>query len=114
MAYALAAGTTDIDLVNDPMGTGEDGAPIYLRYLAYQWRPGRWPRLCRRKCSSTQYAPTSGTPRPVERPRKRRRNLRLERRIRIPGTPFFTELTPEVKPISNIQAAHPGESRAIR
>ena len=30
VAYALA-GTTDIDLVNDPMGTGKDGRPVYLR-----------------------------------------------------------------------------------
>jgi aconitate hydratase len=30
VAYALA-GTMDIDLVNDPLGTGKDGNPVYLR-----------------------------------------------------------------------------------
>jgi aconitate hydratase len=30
VAYALA-GTTDIDLTNDPIGTGKDGKPVYLR-----------------------------------------------------------------------------------
>jgi aconitate hydratase len=30
VAYALA-GTMDIDLVNDPLGTGSDGRPVYLR-----------------------------------------------------------------------------------
>lgn len=30
VAYALA-GTTDIDLVNEPLGTGKDGSPVYLK-----------------------------------------------------------------------------------
>jgi aconitate hydratase len=30
VAYALA-GTVDIDLVNDPIGTGKDGKPVYLK-----------------------------------------------------------------------------------
>ncbi|MBI5051843.1 MAG: aconitate hydratase AcnA, partial [Chloroflexi bacterium] len=30
VAYALA-GTTDIDLVNEPLGTGRDGSPVYLK-----------------------------------------------------------------------------------
>ena len=30
VAYALA-GTTDIDLVNEPLGTGKDGHPVFLR-----------------------------------------------------------------------------------
>ena len=30
VAYALA-GTLDIDIVNDPLGTGSDGEPVYLR-----------------------------------------------------------------------------------
>jgi len=30
IAYALA-GTVDIDLANDPLGTGKDGKPVYLR-----------------------------------------------------------------------------------
>ena len=30
VAYAIA-GTMDIDLYNDPLGTGKDGAPVYLR-----------------------------------------------------------------------------------
>ncbi len=30
VAYAIA-GTTDIDIVNEPLGTGKDGQPVYLR-----------------------------------------------------------------------------------
>jgi aconitate hydratase len=30
VAYALA-GTVDIDLINEPLGTGEDGEPVYLK-----------------------------------------------------------------------------------
>src|SRR5690606_4664597 len=30
VAYALA-GTMDIDLANEPLGTGSDGEPVYLR-----------------------------------------------------------------------------------
>ena len=32
VAYALA-GTVDIDLLNEPLGTGEDGKPVYLRQI---------------------------------------------------------------------------------
>jgi aconitate hydratase len=32
VAYALA-GTTDIDLVNEPLGTGRDGKPVYLHEI---------------------------------------------------------------------------------
>jgi aconitate hydratase len=32
VAYALA-GTTDIDLVNEPLGTGSDGQPVYLKEI---------------------------------------------------------------------------------
>ncbi|HWA98449.1 MAG TPA: aconitate hydratase AcnA [Pirellulales bacterium] len=32
VAYALA-GTTDIDLLNEPLGTGKDGKPVYLREI---------------------------------------------------------------------------------
>lgn len=32
VAYALA-GTTDIDLVNEPLGQGKDGRPVYLREI---------------------------------------------------------------------------------
>jgi len=32
VAYALA-GTLDIDLVNEPLGTGSDGEPVYLRQI---------------------------------------------------------------------------------
>jgi aconitate hydratase len=32
VAYALA-GTIDIDLTNDPLGTGSDGKPVYLRHI---------------------------------------------------------------------------------
>ncbi len=37
VAYALA-GTMDIDLVNDPIGTGSDGKPVYLRDI---WPSGQ-------------------------------------------------------------------------
>ena len=82
VAYALA-GTTDIDLATEPLGTGTDGQPVYLeRHLADAARRcgGRWPRACSpemfRPATATSASPTTaGTPCPID----RRRALRLGR-----------------------------------
>ncbi len=105
VAYALA-GTMDIDLVNDPIGTGIDGTPVYLRDI--------WPsnddirdavaNFLTPEMFTVQYGnvwdgneawnniPVSGG------------ELFAwdEDSTYIQEPPFFVDLTPEVHPISNI------------
>ena len=108
VAYALA-GTTDIDLINDPLGTDKDGNPVYLSDI--------WPtsqeisetvaRTVNPEMFNTQYGnvfdgneewnqiPVSGGEIYEWNPDS----------TYIQEPPFFTDLTPEVKPISNIEKA---------
>ena len=108
VAYALA-GTTDIDLVNDALGTDLDGNPVYLRDI--------WPTSAEIKemvaasvtpeMFNEQYAnvwdgsdewneiPTSGG----------ELYPWNEESTYIQEPPFFTELTSEITPISNIEDA---------
>jgi len=105
VAYALA-GTMDIDLVNDPIGTGIDGTPVFLRDI--------WPsnddirdavaNFLTPEMFTVQYGnvwdgnetwnniPVSGG------------ELFAwdEDSTYIQEPPFFVDLTPEVHPISNI------------
>ena len=108
VAYALA-GTTDIDLVNDPIGTGKDGGPVYLRDI--------WPTSEEIQATmaaslspqmfNAQYANVwDGNDQWNEIPVSGGEIYDWnEESTYIQEPPFFTELTPEVKPISNIQAA---------
>ena len=108
VAYALA-GTTDIDLVNDPIGTGKDGTPVYLRDI--------WPTSEEIQATmaaslspqmfNAQYANVwDGNDQWNEIPVSGGEIYDWnEESTYIQEPPFFTELTPEVKPISNIQAA---------
>ena len=68
VAYALA-GSTAVDLATEPLGTGSDGHPVFLRDVwptpAESARP--WPRPFRRRCSGSATATCSrstrcGTP----------------------------------------------------
>ncbi|MCB8991709.1 MAG: aconitate hydratase AcnA [Ardenticatenaceae bacterium] len=108
VAYALA-GTTDIDLVNDPIGTGKDGAPVYLRDI--------WPTNAEIRQSvaasltpemfNEQYANVwDGNEQWNEIPVSGGEIYEWdENSTYIQEPPFFTELTPEVKPITNIEDA---------
>jgi aconitate hydratase len=108
VAYALA-GTTDIDLYNDPIGTGKDGEPVYMRDI--------WPTNEEIK----EAVATSLTP---EMFRAQYANVftanETWNQIPISGgelyewnpdstyvqePPFFTTLTPDVEPIENISGA---------
>lgn len=108
VAYALA-GTTDIDLVNEPLGIGKDGAPVYLRDI--------WP-------SNAEIQATIAASLTPEMFNEQYGNVwdgnEQWNAIPISGgeiydwdesstyiqePPFFTELTPEVPPISNISEA---------
>ena len=108
VAYALA-GTTDIDLVNEPLGIGKDGAPVYLRDI--------WP-------SNAEIQATIAASLTPEMFNEQYGNVwdgnEQWNAIPISGgeiydwdesstyiqePPFFTELTPEVPPISNISGA---------
>jgi aconitate hydratase len=108
VAYALA-GTTDIDLVNDPIGMDKEGEPVYLRDI--------WPSSAEIQATmdasltpqmfNDQYAnvwdgneqwnaiPVSGG----------EIYQWDEESTYIQEPPFFTELTPDIKPISNIEGA---------
>ncbi|MBP6471063.1 MAG: aconitate hydratase AcnA [Chloroflexi bacterium] len=108
VAYALA-GTTDIDLVQDPIGTGQDRAPVYLRDI--------WPTSEEIQATmaaslspqmfNAQYANVwDGNDQWNEIPVSGGEIYNWnEESTYIQEPPFFTKLTPEVKPISNIQAA---------
>ncbi|HRQ38804.1 MAG TPA: aconitate hydratase AcnA [Chloroflexota bacterium] len=108
VAYALA-GRTDIDLTTEPIGTNQNGEPVYLRDI--------WP-------SSREVAETVAQTVTAEMFREQYANVydgnEEWNKIPVRGgelyewnpdstyiqePPFFTTLTPEVKPITNIENA---------
>ena len=108
VAYALA-GTTDIDLFNDPIGMDKDGEPVYLKEI--------WP-------TNEEIKETVAASLTPEMFRERYANVFSgnETWNQIPTRggeiydwnpdstyvqepPFFTTLTPEVDPIQNISGA---------
>ncbi len=108
VAYALA-GTTDIDLTNDPIGTGKDGEPVYMRDI---WPTNEeikeavaaslTPEMFREQYGNVFSAnetwnqiPTSGGEIYDWNPES----------TYIQEPPFFTTLTPAVDPIQNIVGA---------
>ncbi|MFO7678836.1 MAG: aconitate hydratase AcnA [Chloroflexota bacterium] len=108
VAYALA-GTTDIDLINEPLGIDRDGAPVYLRDI--------WPTSEEIKETvaaslspemfNAQYANVwNGSDEwnaiPVSGGEIYDWN---EDSTYIQEPPFFTELTPAIEPIGNISGA---------
>ena len=108
VAYALA-GTTDIDLVNDPIGTGKDGRPVYLRDI--------WPTNQEiRDAVAASLSPDMFTEQygNVWNGNETWNNIPVsggelyawnEDSTYIQEPPFFVDLTPEVKPITNIENA---------
>ncbi len=108
VAYALA-GTTDIDLYNDPIGTGKDGEPVYMRDI--------WP-------SNAEIQATVEASLTPEMFNEQYGNVfsANETWNKIPTSggeiydwnddstyiqepPFFTTLTPKVTPIQNISGS---------
>ncbi|MCB8923561.1 MAG: aconitate hydratase AcnA [Ardenticatenaceae bacterium] len=108
VAYALA-GTTDIDLMNDPLGTGKDGEPVYLRDI--------WPtnEEIRQTVAASlspemfneQYANVwDGNEQWNEIPVGGGEIYEWNAESTyIQEPPFFTELTPDVEPIANVEGA---------
>ncbi|MEZ4590007.1 MAG: aconitate hydratase AcnA [Chloroflexota bacterium] len=108
VAYALA-GTTDIDLMNDPIGTNEAGEPVYLQDI--------WPssqevsdtvlKTMSADMFHTQYGNVyDGNEEWNEIPVRGGELYEWnDESTYIQEPPFFTELTPEVKPIENIENA---------
>ena len=108
VAYALA-GTTDVDLFNDPLGTGSHGQPVYLRDI--------WPTNAEIRQAVHDFL----TPEMfVEQYSNVWDGNETWNEIPVGGgdlyvwdaestyiqePPFFTELTPEVTPITNITGA---------
>ncbi len=108
VAYALA-GTVDIDLVNDPIGTGTEGRPVYLRDI--------WPTadevaalLPHAFASETYKARYEG----IERSNEAWNAIPVagekiygwdEESTYIQEPPFFAEMTLDVEPIGPISGA---------
>jgi aconitate hydratase len=103
------AGTTDIDLVNDPIGTGKDGRPVYLRDI--------WPTNQQiREAVAASLSPDMFTEQygNVWDGNETWNNIPVsggelyawnENSTYIQEPPFFVDLTPEVEPITNIENA---------
>jgi aconitate hydratase len=108
VAYALA-GTVDIDLMNDPLGTGTDGQPVYLKDI--------WPTT-----REVQEAMTASVTSEMYREKYADvfTGSDMWREIEISGgdlynwdetstyiqhPPFFQDVMPEVPPVSDIKGA---------
>jgi len=108
VAYALA-GTVDIDLVNEPLGTGADGAPVYLKDI--------WPTT-----QEVQEAIAASVTSEMFREKYADvfSGSQMWNEIKVSGgdlyewdetstyiqhPPFFQELTLEVPPVSDIKGA---------
>ncbi|MHB1157271.1 MAG: aconitate hydratase AcnA [Phycisphaerales bacterium] len=108
VAYALA-GTVDIDLVNEPLGVGKDGKPVYLRDI--------WPTQEEvRKTLASAVKPEQFVTRyaDVETGDEQWQKVAItegdlfaweEASTYIQHPPFFQNMTPEVKPIGAIRGA---------
>ncbi len=108
VAYALA-GTTDIDLINEPLGTGKDGQPVYLKDI--------WPssqdvsamvsNTVTAEMFREQYGNVyDGNPEWNEIPVTGGELFDWNpSSTYIQEPPFFTSLTPKVEPIGNIEGA---------
>ena len=108
VAYALA-GTTDIDLVNDPLGSDQEGNPVYLRDI---WPTGEEikdtvaaslsPEMFNEQYGNVWDGNEQWNEIPVS-------GGELydwdEESTYIQEPPFFTELTPKIEPIENISEA---------
>ncbi len=108
VAYALA-GTTDIDLSTEPLGAGKDGQPVYLRDV--------WPtqkeiadavaNSIQPEMFSKSYGNVfNGNPMWNAIPVSGGELYEWrEASTYIQNPPFFTDLTPEVKPLNDIRGA---------
>jgi aconitate hydratase len=106
VAYALA-GTTDIDLINDPLGMDSDGRPVYLRDV---WPTSEeiqdtlaaslTPEMFNEQYANVWDGNEQWNAIPIAGGELYAWN---EESTYIQEPPFFTELTPEVKAITNIE-----------
>ena len=118
VAYALA-GTTDIDLATEPLGTDRDGRPVYLRDIwptAAEVEPKPWPRAVQPEMFRTRYGNVFESQSAVERDcRDRRRTVPLGRRQHLhPGAAVPARTwPPKPGPIQPIRR-RPGAGRLGR
>jgi aconitase A len=108
VAYALA-GTVDIDLVNDPIGKGRDGRPVYLRELwpTQQEIQDTMRRALKPEQFETEYANVfDGNPRWNQIPVGKGTLFPWsEASTYIHEPPFFGDLKLELTPIADITGA---------
>ena len=93
VAYALA-GTTDIDLLNDPLGEDKDGNPVYSRgHLAQQRRDTEAvERSITPEMFEAEYGNIYDMNEMERHPHARRRPLRVGSRLHLDPEPFLPEL----------------------
>ncbi|MBK8986113.1 MAG: aconitate hydratase AcnA [Chloroflexi bacterium] len=108
VAYALA-GATDVDLINDPIGTGNAGEPVYLRdiwpssaEIQATMAASLTPQMFNEQYANVWDGSEEWNAIPVSGGEIYDWN---EESTYIQEPPFFTDLTPEIKPISNIADA---------
>ena len=110
VAYALA-GTTDIDLTTEPLGTGSDGKPVYPEGHLADARGSRQTVVdsaCSPRCSSKRYANVCDSQPEVERHHDAARATCIDwdaESTYIQEPPFLVDLPPSPAPIQPIRGA---------
>ena len=107
VAYALA-GTMDIDITTEPLGTGSDGKPVYLSDI--------WPSA-RRSTTSSRARSATGVQRRLRRRLRGRRAVAVaahahRRHVRLGGEstyvrkpPYFEGMSAQPSPVNDINGA---------
>jgi aconitate hydratase len=108
VAYALA-GTTDIDLVNEPVGQGKDGQPVYLKdiwptqaEIAAQYDKALNPDTFRKEYDGIEQSNPKWNEIPISEGALYEWN---EASTYIQEPPFFIDMSAEPEPIQTIRGA---------
>jgi aconitate hydratase len=109
VAYALA-GTVDIDLTTEPLGTGKDGQPVYLKdiwpthaEIAAEYDKALNPDTFHREYNGIEQSNPKWNEIPAS---TGALHEWYEWSTYIQEPPFFMDMSPEVKPIQPIQKAN--------
>ena len=110
VAYALA-GNVKVDLVNDPIGTGSDGQPVYLKdiwptnqEIADTIQASLTPEMFRRRYSNVFAGPAEWQS--IETATGQTYNW-VEGSTYVKLPPLFEDMKPEPAPVSDVHGARP-------
>ena len=108
VAYAIA-GTVDVDLANEPLGTGKEGQPVYLKdiwpsysEITEQFEAAMRPEMFEKVYDNIERSNEEWNRIPVK---GGEIFAWEEESTYIQEPPFFVDMSPEVKPIEPIQGA---------